>query len=211
MASIIPSCSFHCGSSLPACSATMYAAYQSGRRVRRAPPRVWESPYEGPAVLLMNANVARGLAANALHARINRTQKLLAQAHPATLIPDIGFGNIEFGFRRHNQVIGHTGRALLVSRLPRTEPRLDFSEDPLFGGPVFVSANRGPAPPLACPQGRPTDLRRVEAFLPGLDRRLTIPACSFDAPLSILSKPQASWSYNADLFQRRPRAEQPTP
>jgi hypothetical protein len=73
-----------------------------------------KSPYQGPAVFLMNAGVDRGLPANALHGRIDGTQKLLAKPYSATLIPNVSFGNVEFGFWRNNRFSGHTGRAPFV-------------------------------------------------------------------------------------------------
>ena len=138
-----------------------------------------KSPYQGPAVLLMNAGIDRGLPANALHGRIDRTQILLAKPYSATLIPNISFSYVEFGFWRNNQFSGHTGRAPFVSHLPRTVPRPGFLKDSLFCAPVRVSASRGPAPLLASPQGRPTDLRRVEVSPLGLDQRSTIQRRSF--------------------------------
>ena len=112
----------------------------------------------------MNESVDRGLAADALHTRLHRTQELLAESRSATLIPDVTFGDIDFGFWRNNQFSGNSGRARFVSRLPRTVPRLGFSQDSLFCAPVPVFASRGPARPLACPQGHPTGLPPVEAL-----------------------------------------------
>jgi hypothetical protein len=94
------------------------------RRTRRrwhmeiVAPRPADTPHERER--------ERGLPANALHRHIDRAQKLLAKPRSATLLPNIGFGNIEFGFWRNNQFSGHTGRALFVSHLPRTIPTSGF-------------------------------------------------------------------------------------
>jgi hypothetical protein len=48
----------------------------------------------------MENRIDRRLTANPLHTGIYRIEELFAQADTARLIPNIGFGNIEFSFRR---------------------------------------------------------------------------------------------------------------
>ena len=67
---IITSCSFHCGSSLPACTATIYSAYQSGQFSSRWPVRFSCWPWAASARL---SALARSFAeANAVSARSTR-------------------------------------------------------------------------------------------------------------------------------------------
>ena len=62
--------------------------------------RVRKASYQGSAIILMNERVHLGMVADSFHTRINRTQELLSQPDSSTLVPDISFRNIEFGFWR---------------------------------------------------------------------------------------------------------------
>jgi hypothetical protein len=149
---------------------------------------IGKTAYQGAAIRLIDNRIYRGLAADACHASINRTQELLAEPRSATLVPDVSFGKIDFSLWSNNQLNGHIGRASVASRPPRTIPKRGLSEDSLFYAPVPVFASRGPAQPLACRQGHPTDLPPVEVSQKGLDQRSKVLFAPFDAPRSILSK-----------------------
>lgn len=155
------------------------------RNTRRRWPMEISAPR--PAGIRHERDIDRRVPANSLHRRIDRAQELLAKPCPATLVSKISFGDIELSFRRTEQLKRHNGRALFVSHLPRTIPKPGFSEDSLSCAPTRVSASRGPAPLPECPQGRPKDLRRVEASLPGLDQR-SIQCHSFESLYRRLSQ-----------------------
>jgi hypothetical protein len=59
----------------------------------------------------MTSTAAPGLKPRLIASYTGR--KLLAQPHSAALIPQISFGNIEFGFSR-NEFAGHIGCAPVV-------------------------------------------------------------------------------------------------
>ena len=71
---------------------------------------VWESPYQGATVVLVNDRIHLRSAPDAFQTRIDRSQELLTQSEPATLIPDAGFRNVQLGFRSDHQLNGHSGR-----------------------------------------------------------------------------------------------------
>jgi hypothetical protein len=110
----------------------------------------------------------------------------------AALIPDVCFCNIERGSWRKNQPSCHSSRGPFASRLPKTVPKPGSSEDSPFCALVPAFASHEPAQPLACPQGRPTDLQRVEASPRGLSRKSTELWGSFESPPPIISNPRST-------------------
>src|ERR1035438_9252879 len=104
---------------------------------------VWKPTYQGATVALVNDRVHPGLTPDAFHARIDRTQELLTQSDSAAFIPDVGFCNVQLGFRSDHQLNGHTEHALCVSPLPRAAQKPGFSIDSLSCVPVPAAANRG--------------------------------------------------------------------
>src|ERR1035438_5187170 len=107
-------------------------------------------------------------------------------------IPDVGFCDVQLGFRSDHQLNAHSGHAPCASPLPRAAQKPGFSVDSLSCVPVPVFANRGLARPPPWPPGPPTDLRPVGASRRGLDQRSTLN--SFGSPLPILSNCLATWA-----------------
>ena len=153
---------------------------------------VWKATYKGATVALVNDRVHLGSAPDAFQTRIDRSQELLTQSGSAALIPDVGFCNVQLGFRSDHQLNGHSGHARCASPLPTAAQQPGFSVDSLSCVPVPAFANRALARPPARPQGRPTDLRQVGASRRGLDQRST--RNSFGSPLPILSNCRATWA-----------------
>src|ERR1039457_1457563 len=71
---------------------------------------VWKPTYQGATVALVNDRVHPGLTPDAFHTRIDRTQELLTQSGSAAFVPDVGFCNVQLGFRSHHQLNGHSGQ-----------------------------------------------------------------------------------------------------
>src|SRR5206468_4256086 len=104
---------------------------------------IWKAPYQGSALGRMNARIHLRLAADALHTRIDGTQKLLPQPDSAIFVPNVRFRNIEFGFWRSNYSLAAIPAAhSLLHLFPGKSRSRVYSEDSLFCAPVPAFASR---------------------------------------------------------------------